>query len=286
MDTNDLRFFSCVYEQRSINKAARHLFITPQGLSRVIQNLEKELESVLFERTSSGMVPTESGTYLYENCRQVLDKLDEIKIGIRRIRDRDQKLEIGFSCGVLNVFPMKRLSEMKKQCSHIVIRWEESSNQDIINKVLEGILDIGFVIGQMTHKELWVKEKFSRKMNAVVYASHPFYEKESLSVEELRDEPLITLNEKFYSYHSLIQRCQDFGFVPNIAVKTMESQIIYRFCRQGAGIGIDVNIHEDEISMDGLRLIELHDSIPWKISIIVRRDRLQEQAVRVLTEMF
>ena len=49
MDTKDLRCFRLVYEERSINQAARHLFITPQGLSRIISRLEEELHTLLFE---------------------------------------------------------------------------------------------------------------------------------------------------------------------------------------------------------------------------------------------
>ena len=53
MDTKDLRSFRLVYEERSINQAARHLFISPQGLSRVIQKLEEELHNKLFEEFNS-----------------------------------------------------------------------------------------------------------------------------------------------------------------------------------------------------------------------------------------
>ena len=61
MDTKDIRSFRLVYEERSINQAAKQLFITPQGLSRIIHKLEEELQIVLFERTKGGMVPTECG---------------------------------------------------------------------------------------------------------------------------------------------------------------------------------------------------------------------------------
>lgn len=286
MDTKDIRYFMQVYEERSINRAARQMFITPQGLSKIIRHLEEELEVSLFDRSSNGMVPTESGTYFYENSRLILDKLDEIKIGMRQICDRERKLVMGFSCGVLNVFPLQRLEAYKLGGSQIEVQWEEFSNQEVIDKALKGSIDIGFVIGIVTEHGLWSRELFSRKMNAVVYEEHPFYNRESLSVNDLRGEPLITLNEKYYSYHSLVQRCHDFGFVPSIVIKTMESKIIYRFCKQKVGLGIDVNIHQDEIAMDGLKMIELHDSIPWKISIVIRNDRKEEYAIRSIAELF
>ncbi len=286
MDTKDIRFFMRVYEERSINKAARQMFITPQGLSKIIQHLEEELEASLFERSSNGMVPTEIGTYFYQNSQFILDKLDEIKIGICQIRDKESKLVMGFSCGVLNVFPLQRLEEYKSGGARVEVQWEEFSNQEVIDKVLKGSIDIGFVIGIVTDHGLWSKELFSRKMSVVVYEGHPFYNRESLSVNDLRGEPLITLNEKYYSYHSLLQRCHDFGFVPSIVIKTMESKIIYRFCKRKMGLGIDVNIHQEEIAMDGLKLIELHDSIPWKISMVIRNDRKEEYAIRSVTELF
>ena len=119
------------------------------------------------------MVPTESGTYLYENSTPLLEQFDEIMIGLRQIQDRDQKLKIGFSCGVLNVFPLQKLEEYQKQYSHIRLQWEEAANQEIIRQVRQGSMDIGFVIGQMADPKLWSREMFCRKMNVVVYEGHP-----------------------------------------------------------------------------------------------------------------
>ncbi len=286
MDVKDLRFFRQVYEERSINKASKLLFITPQGLSKVIHHLEEELGARLFERSANGMLPTESGTYLYENSTRLLEQFDEITIGIRQIQERNQRMKIGFSCGVLNVFPFQKLEEYQRRNSRIRIQWEEAANQEIIRKVCQGSLDVGFVIGQITDPELWAQEMFRKKMNVIVYEGHPFYEKESLSIKDLRDQPLVTLNEKYYSYHSLLQRCRDFGFTPSIVAKTMESRVIYHFCRQKIGLGIDADIHRDQIMLDGLKLLELRDCIPWKIFMILCNGRRKEEAIREMMELF
>lgn len=286
MDTKDLRFFRQVYETGSINKASRQLFITPQGLSKVIRHLEEELQADLFQRSANGMVPMESGRYLYDNCGSLLEQFDALTLEIRQLRDRNRKLGIGFSCGVLNVFPFQKMETYKKQYSQITLQWEESSNQEIIHKIQQGILDLGFVIGPAANQELWAEEVFSRTMNVVVYEGHPFFQRDSISVNDLREEPLITLNEKYYSYHSLLQRCQDFGFTPSIVVKTMESQLIYQFCRQKTGLGIDADIHRDKSMMSGLHLIPLYDSIPWKIFLVIRKDRRKEPAIAKMAELF
>lgn len=286
MDTNDIRCFWRVYEERSINRAAKQLFISPQGLSRIIQKLEKELNAPLFLRTQQGMEPTASGTYLFKNCAAFLNKFDEIEAGIRRIQAQAKTLRLGFACGVLNVFPLRMLDQLRDRLADVPVRWDERDKEEIAQGVLNGAYDAGFITGQAAEPELWSKELYSKKLDAIVYEAHPLYERGSLSIGELQRERFITLNEKFTCYHSFVQRCRDFGFTPQIVIKTMESQLIYRFCRQGLGLGVDVDIHQDEVNLEGIRRIPLSDSIPWKISLIIRRDRLEEDALRSMREIF
>ena len=48
MNTKILKCFQAVYEEKSLGKAARRLYITPQGLSKNIRQLEEELGASLF----------------------------------------------------------------------------------------------------------------------------------------------------------------------------------------------------------------------------------------------
>lgn len=286
MDTKDIRYFCRVYEEGGINQAAKQLFISAQGLSKIISRLEAELQATLFERSAKGLLPTASGAYLYENCQELLDKLEDIEIGIRRAGQMDKELRIGFSCGVLNVFPFHRLEQYQAENPQVQVQWEELENDGVMDKILKRVLDVGFVIGSIGREGLYAREVYQIGMDALVYEGHELYGKDRLSVNDLREQPLITLNEKFYSYHSLVGRCKDFGFLPLIRIKTMESQLIYRFCREKKGIGIDVNIHKNVIKMDGLQRIQLWDAVPWKISIACRNDRRQEKAVKRMLDLF
>lgn len=70
MDTKALYYFQAVYEEGNIHTAAKKRFISPQGLGKIIKGLEAELGGLLFVRTKTGVVPTESGKYLYEKKPQ------------------------------------------------------------------------------------------------------------------------------------------------------------------------------------------------------------------------
>ncbi len=168
------------------------------------------------------------------------------------------------------MFPLQKLEAYKQQCPALVIQWEEASNQEVIDKVLKRELDVGFVIGQMGNRELWGKELFHIQLSVLVYEGHPFYERESLSVQDLQGEPLISLNEKFSCYHSLVERCRDFGFVPDIVVKTMEGQLIYRFCKERIGLGIVVDIHRTcPCCAQDVWMIRIWRLLLWKTGTVI-----------------
>ncbi len=285
MDIKELHYFRRVYEEGGINRAAKQLFISPQGLSKVIQKLEEELDVPLFARTQAGMSATEYGTCLYRHCQDILRKYDELEADIRRIRMQSRQFRIGFSCGVLNVFPFHKIDMIRKHLD-IPVRWDEGEKEEIMQSLLGDGYDAGFVIGPVAEKELWTRELYSKKPDAIVYEGHPFYDREEISIGELREESLITLNEKFYCYHSFVQRCRDFDFSPQIVIKTMESQLIYRFCREGMGVGIDVDIHQTELNLKGIRRIPLSDAAAWKIFLVIRKDRLKEKMLRQFADMF
>lgn len=285
MDTKDIRSFRLVYEERSINRAAKQLFITPQGLSRIIHKLEEELQIVLFERTKGGMVPTECGDYFYAQSQELLYQLEDIKYHLQKMNSRQRKIKIGFACGVLNLVSLKKLNAIQREMPDVSVQWEEMENQEVAEQVNRGLLDIGFIIGTIPGNEVESCVVYEGKMNVLVYPGHPFYEKERLSIEELKEQPLISLNQKYFSYHSFMQRCGDFGFVPNIVINTMESQLIYRFCNEKLGLGIDADIHKTDRLYPDIRRIELHDAIPWKVSMIYRKNETDRFLVERLAQI-
>lgn len=95
MNTRDLKCFEAVYEERSINKAAKRLYISPQGLSKIIMALEEELHTVLFERTKQGVHPTQSAVFLYDRAEKVIREFDEIENQIRQMENQNKVLRIG-----------------------------------------------------------------------------------------------------------------------------------------------------------------------------------------------
>ena len=286
MDTKDIYCFIRCYEEKSINKAARQLFITPQGLSKIIQNLEDEFHTRLFDRTSKGIRPTESGDFFYQHCTDLLNKLEEVKTGMYRLQERGKKIKIAFSCGVLQVLPFYQIEDYKIRHPEWSILWEEATNEEVKNKMQKGEIDLAFTIGRISNPNLVEEAIFSTKMYAVIYEGHRLFTNKKIEIADLESEPLITLNDKYQCYYSLMQRCNDLGFVPDIVVKTVESSLIYRLCEAKAGIGIDVNIHRIQEEYPQLRYIEIEDTIPWEIYMVHNKQDENVDSIRQIMDFF
>ena len=61
MNIKDLNVFITVAETKHLTNASKLLYMTPQGVSKIIKNLESECDCELFVRTGNGMELSECG---------------------------------------------------------------------------------------------------------------------------------------------------------------------------------------------------------------------------------
>ncbi|MPZ39909.1 MAG: LysR family transcriptional regulator [Rhizobiales bacterium] len=85
-DLNKLNAFVRVAERRSFTKAAADLRTTPSVVSKHMKELEDALGFSLLNRSTHGIVLTDAGEGLFQNCLQMLAKLDDYVVGTRNLQ--------------------------------------------------------------------------------------------------------------------------------------------------------------------------------------------------------
>lgn len=91
MDIRDLKIFQMIASEKSVSKASKKLYMTPQGVSKVLKNLETEMGSQLFVRDKNGMRLTESGECFLIYANQDIEDYYEVKreiLHIEQCQDR------------------------------------------------------------------------------------------------------------------------------------------------------------------------------------------------------
>ena len=93
-------------------------------------------------------------------------------------------------------------------------------------------------------------------------------------------------SERIYSYHATVKRCSETGFTPDIRIKTMEGQLIYKFTAERQGTGLDVDFHRSTPWSQDLRTVEIEDSIPWTVFAVCPVDKKDDPRIKELLDYY
>jgi len=284
MNTRNFKCFQTVYEEKNLQTAASKLFLSPQGLSKVIKSLEDECGAPLFVRTKEGFVPTESGKVFYEKSKIVTKDLNEMFSSIEAINDRDRRFKIGFATGTIRAIDIAVVRKFMEDTPQILASWHEQENESVFKRVLNNEIGFGLVIGKRNDSALkYVKIK-SIDVVLYVYNGHKLWSQNIAELADIKNEPLISMNEHYRIFQDVINACLMNGFKPEIVARVSEGESIYQLVKNKIGIGISPKFFEDT---EEIRAVPIKDAYTWDIYGIYRNDTpdvvLVEQLIRRLT---
>ena len=79
MTENELRIFKSVYEGRTLTQAAKDLYLSQSYVTRTIQKIERDFETVLFIRKQKKLLPTPNGDLFYAKACRILNDVGSLE---------------------------------------------------------------------------------------------------------------------------------------------------------------------------------------------------------------
>lgn len=279
MNIRDLDFFIKVYECRSISIASEKLFISAQGLSNVINRLEQELGCSLFNRDRAGSVPTACGDAFYKYAVNTKSEYERMITEIEHLsRAEKGVIRIGYSFGVMSGLTMNITQEFQKKYPEYELDFAEMPDKIVDELVLSGELDIGFAAyvdrdkfeyELMSESEiLFVPKKDSR-----------FYDRETVSVREIADEPLTLRNRNFATTRIMMHEFEKCGADPEIIMNTGGILRSLKLRKDGMANTVIIDSVAAQLESDELRTIPFTEELKWPLYIITKKGRGRSKAV-------
>lgn len=177
LESQDLRIFKCVAEQKSISKAAAILGYVQPNVSGRIKHLEEELDTKLLSRTNRGVTLTDEGVLLLEYTEKILFLMDEVKAKMKEGKG-EGSLTIGAS-QTISAFKIPHfLSDFLKQNKNIKVKVKTDTKQILQEQLLYGEID-GLFLVEITMKIhlkkfiLIVKKLFFCLVKDMIKGNHP-----------------------------------------------------------------------------------------------------------------
>ncbi|KOR75951.1 LysR family transcriptional regulator [Paenibacillus solani] len=191
------RIFNIVSQNKSFSKAAQELYMTQSAVSQAISKLEKELEILLFYRTSRGVVLTNEGKLLNEHINSALGIINVAEDKILEFKTlKTGELRIGVGDTISRYFLLPYLEKFHKRYPEIKLNILNGTTTEICDFIKSGKADMGICNLPVHDEHLQV---IPCKEIQDVFVCGEQYKKiteKPIRLEYLMEMPLIFLEKK------------------------------------------------------------------------------------------
>lgn len=191
-DLRHVRYFLAVAEELNFTRAAERLHIAQPPLSAAIRQLEGQLGVSLLHRTSRQVVLTPAGRLLVELGRDLLDRAEAVFAEVREVeRAPTGRLRVGVSPTARFELAPLVLAACASRVPGVMLYPREDATGALLHDLRAGRLDL--VLGFCAPPDAALERERLRDAPAVVHvpAGHALASRSSVSLGDLRDEPVI-----------------------------------------------------------------------------------------------
>lgn len=283
MDMNIQKYMAFVktVEYGSFTKAAEILNYSQSGISRMINDLEKEWNVVLLERGKSGVKLTSDGMKLLPHAKSVCMEYEKLQIEVDELKGLQSGLiRIGTFSSVATHWLPNIIREFQKAYPGIDYELLLGDYTEIEGWILEGRVDCGFLrLPTCSDFETVFLEQ--DRLLAILPENHALAQLEKVPVAALCGEPFILLEKGAKTEVSeIFERC---NLTPNIHFTTWDDYAIMSMVESGLGISI---LPELILKRVPYRIVAKELDVPAyrKIGIALRSKRTASLAVKRFLE--
>ena len=195
MTLQQLEYILAVNQFRHFAKAAEYCRVTQPTLSAMIQKLEEELDTRIFDRSQQPVCPTPVGIHIIEQAQNILVQANRIK---NIIEEEKHSLTGIFKLGILpTVAPYllpRFFPQLMKKYPDLDIRVVEMKTNDIKKALQTGEIDAGIVASLAGMEELQQTPLFYEQFFAYVSREDALFNNEVIRTSDLNGEQLWLLD--------------------------------------------------------------------------------------------
>lgn len=276
MTFRQLKYFSVIYECKSLARASQKLYISQQGLSRILGSLESEI-GPLFVRLHNGLAPTPFGSMVYEACQPVLAEMNRLEKSIVDFsRQVSQQLGIGLVGGTryLNAISMRSIWQgMQTRYPHVQLQAQELSYADGLRLLTEEKMDL------VTYSDYKAGAGYTQiplrtwERVLLVPQGHPLYGETQVSPGVMKNEHII-LYMNSHAYQHFLEYCKKNDCLPAEIVRLSDTLYMYDACQKECCLGLTIHDYYTTPLLpqfSALRTIPFTENfLPYTVSALFR----------------
>ena len=233
MTLTQLEYFCMVCRYHSITRAAKALYVSQPTISTSIRDLEKEFHLKLFNHGKNRISLTKDGEAFYQKAEYILKQTQELYADFSNIEENRPPLRIGIPPMISTVF-FPRVTDQFQEQYHIPIQLLEYGSIRARSMIDNEQLDVA--MANMDFYNLGKYNSYTIMKDRYVYCvhkTHRYAHEKEITMEMLKDEPIILFNTDSVQTQTVITQMRSAGITPNIHMYCSQLVTILNFIRGG-----------------------------------------------------
>jgi LysR family transcriptional regulator, putative pyruvate carboxylase regulator len=236
-----LRAFCAVAKSGKMTDAAEELFLSQPAISLQIRALERELDTVLFERHGPRINMTREGQELFEMAQPLVDALDTLNFRFNRQMKGDlDSGEVVIAAGestIIYLLP-QLVKQFREQYPNIHVQLRNVIGRDGLAMIRDDEVD--FAIGSMLDvpSDINYQPIYSFDPALIMPLGHALAERESIQLEDIAPYGLILPPRRLTTYRMVDRVFQQHQVPFHVTLEVGGWEVIKRYVELGLGVSI------------------------------------------------
>ena len=211
-----LRYLYAVLRLNSISKASQEFFVSQPTISKAISNFEKEYNIKFFSKVGNKLKISDEGKFFILQFENVLSEIDSLSENLVSYQFRKNSFYLGFPNSISSLV-VPKLETIIPSYPNIYFNVFEYSTEYLVKCLKNKDLHAAFVLHEKNNPLYYSEDDFFRKSIftstwfLAVAKSHPLASRETISLEELSETPLILWSNNNLSLLKFRNYLKEFG---------------------------------------------------------------------------
>lgn len=237
MNLRDLRYLVAVAELRHFGRAAEACFVSQPTLSTQIKKLEEFLGVQLIERSNKQVMLTAVGVKVVERARRVLHEVDDLVELCRASRDPlAGDIRLGFIPTVAPYLLPHLIPALRRGLPRLRPLLYEDQTARLVERLRRGEIDAAVMAIPVDATDLRYEELFAEPFLLAMPNEHPLAHKPVLTLDDLRDQRLLLLDEGHCLRDQALDICNMVGVRQQDEFRATSMETLRQMVASGAGI--------------------------------------------------
>lgn len=269
MDIRVLEYFLIAAREENITRAAQLLHITQPTLSRQLMQLETELGTKLFDRTSNRIALTDEGFLFRRRAQDIVAMAEKARQEIAQDEETVSGI-ISIGCNELrSVQELARwMALFQQRFPKVKFELYSGSNEEIQLRIEQGSLDMGLFLEPVSlEKYHSIPMDTQERWGVLIHKDAPLASQSTIAPGELVGILVFTIHIHTPAHTQLVNWsgafAKDMDFCANYNI--LHNAVIVARERQGAVICLDLDCHYTDMKFIPLKPPLLSGSVlAWK----------------------